>query len=222
MKSSSMKVLASENLTYKGSQDSKLDGFTFLIKDEKGLLKMVSGDELEDESIKTDFSKLNEDKKSLKENSLQTSIILEKDGFEKLYIPVTFVSDDAEIKSIDKNSSLEFIEFKKEKQNDNLILTSVIDVNDLEDIKNVNVEFFKNGSNDKSQLKVLKVVKTDGNKEEDISLTTPYFRVKDDFDKYKDLSKDEISKEMKDLDILNPFTFSSTLETGYNSTSSMG
>lgn len=216
MENSSMRLLTSEGLTIKDNQNIKLDGFRFVIKDEKGLLKVISGKELEKESIKVDFSKLNEDKKSLKDDFIQSYIILQKEGFEKLYIPITILSDNIDTKSISGNSNIDFIVLNQEKNENNIILNSIIDVKDIKDVKSFNVEFFKeNGTSENSKIKILKVIKTNGYNEEDILLDMPHSRDASKQQKYKDLSKFEISKKLKNLATSNSILFSNNFEVGY-------
>ncbi|WP_282926874.1 SpaA isopeptide-forming pilin-related protein [Helcococcus kunzii] len=225
MKNSSVVLLSADKLTYKTNEEINLKNFTFLLKDANGYLKLLQGKDLGKENVEIDYSMIKKEKeaflktdrsftKSEKKPS-QTFITVSKKSYEKLYIPITLITDDIEVKSVDKGSKVESINWGVKLDDKKSIFTYTLDVKSLDDLKEINLEFLNNVDRISSHIKISRIVKTNGYYEEDISLTDPIFRDKEHISNYKDMSTNEIINEMKKLDISNPVDLSNNLDPGY-------
>lgn len=219
MKNSSVVLLSADKLTYKTNEEINLKNFTFLLKDANGYLKLLQGKDLGKENVEIDLSSFEKEKKAFLSKPLtkaqkeptHTFITLTKKGFEKLYIPITLVTDDMEINPLDKNSEIDLSTWGAKINKS--IFVSTLDVKSLKNVKELNLEFINKLDKD-SKIKISRIVKTNGHDEEDISLSDPSLRMVDNIDKYTEMSKEDLAKELAKFDIKNPINLFG-IEAGY-------
>lgn len=155
------------------------------------------------ESIKTD-----EELKQQRFAPVNLNINLESSKFGKLSIPITLVSKDDEIKKLDGITTSHFglAIPSEDKSATKVIYTLTVDVNNINSITEIQNEVL-NSTNLKNII-IDRIVKTDGEAEEDLSIKDPSFRDKSS----KDINSIENNKELSEIESLQKEDKSKNIE----------
>lgn len=218
MKNSSMILLEADKLTYKVDEEINLEKFKFLVKKETGFLNIINGKDIKSESINVDLTKIDKDKKNFAKDKnspyLYTYITLSKKGFKNLYIPITLIRNDIEKNQIN-NKNFDILSWGLNLDKSNSIYTLTLDVKNLSDVKEAKFKFLNSITKTAQNIKIDRIVKTNGFEEEDITLTNPLYRDEDNIEDYKDFSSKKMKEKLEKLEVKNPVKLSNSLETGY-------
>ncbi|MFM1552047.1 SpaA isopeptide-forming pilin-related protein [Helcococcus ovis] len=218
MKNSSMILLEADKLAYKVDEEINLEKFKFLVKKETGFLNIINGKDIKSESINVDLTKIDKDKKNFAKDKnspyLYTYITLSKKGFKNLYIPITLIRNDIEKNQIN-NKNFDILSWGLNLDKSNSIYTLTLDVKNLSDVKEAKFKFLNSITKTAQNIKIDRIVKTNGFEEEDITLTNPLYRDEDNIEDYKDFSSKKMKEKLEKLEVKNPVKLSNSLETGY-------
>lgn len=154
-------------------------------------------------------------KKSEFEEPKQTYITIEYKDYKKLNIPMTIVSEDAEITKLEDNENLDLSHWGLVIDKNKTIFTVTVDAKNLSKVKETELNFLNIDRSENKDIKVDRVVKTNGVDEEDITLTDPIYRINENLDEYRNLPLDELTQKLRDFPILKPLNLSNKLEVGY-------
>ncbi|MFM1515161.1 SpaA isopeptide-forming pilin-related protein [Helcococcus ovis] len=218
MKNSSMILLEADKLAYKVDEEINLEKFKFLVKKETGFLNIINGKDIKSESINVDLTKIDKDKKNFAKDKnspyIYTYITLSKKGFKNLYIPITLIRNDIEKNQIN-NKNFDILSWGLNLDKSNSIYTLTLDVKNLSDVKEAKFKFLNSITKTAQNIKIDRIVKTNGFEEEDITLTNPLYRDEDNIEDYKDFSSKKMKEKLEKLEVKNPVKLSNSLETGY-------
>lgn len=149
---------------------------------------------------------------------VQTHITVEKEGYDDYYLPITLVSDDTEITALEDNGNLDISTFGLKIDDNKSIYTVTVDAKRLSDTKELALNFLNADKTENENIKISRVVKTNGVDEEDITLTDPIYRINEDLEEFKDYEEmplEELPEKLSAFEILKPLELSKTLEAGY-------
>ncbi|MFM1583212.1 SpaA isopeptide-forming pilin-related protein, partial [Helcococcus ovis] len=145
---------------------------------------------------------------------IYTYITLSKKGFKNLYIPITLIRNDIEKNQIN-NKNFDILSWGLNLDKSNSIYTLTLDVKNLSDVKEAKFKFLNSITKTAQNIKIDRIVKTNGFEEEDITLTNPLYRDEDNIEDYKDFSSKKMKEKLEKLEVKNPVKLSNSLETGY-------
>lgn len=188
------------------------------IEREENIVERIDGINSDDSLLKNllkeniDESK---NKKSEIEEPKQTHITIEYKDYKKLNIPMTIVSNDAEITDLEDNGNLDFSHWGLVIDKNKAIFTVTVDAKNLSNVKETELNFLNIDRSENANIKVDRVVKTNGVDEEDITLTDPIYRINENLDDYRNLPLEELTEKLRDLPILKSLNLSNKLEVGY-------
>ena len=147
---------------------------------------------------------------------IETHIAIDIDGYDTAYLPISLVSEDRAIFALDQFENAAVRTSSKIIDEDKAEFTVVLDLSKLSEIKEMEFHFLDNSNHSEKTIQLTKIIKTDGDSEEDITLTDPAFRaITEDMDFYKDMGAAELAEALEDLDIVNPVDPARKLEAGY-------
>ncbi|MDO5028777.1 MAG: SpaA isopeptide-forming pilin-related protein [Bacillota bacterium] len=149
---------------------------------------------------------------------IQTTITVEGLGYENLYLPITISNDKQNLEDLEeyKNAS---IRTSGKLLDENLAqFKIVIDINKLSAIKDLSLNFLDGENQRSDNIRIQSIIKTDGYREEDISLTDYNFRDLadvEDIEGYKTLDPIFLQEDLGQREILNPLSLATKLDPGY-------
>ncbi|MDY6064707.1 MAG: hypothetical protein SPI59_00065 [Finegoldia sp.] len=183
MENSSMSLLSADKLTYKPSEDISIDNFRFLIKDDKGLLSVITGSQLSDSAIKVDYSQVDQARQAFidptsnqsltkdQKEPTNTYITLTKEAYKDLYLPITLVTEDSLISSSDQFNNLDVSSWGMVLGEDSAIYTLTLDIKSLSDIKEINLDLLNQLTSTRDNITIDRIVETNGYDEKDLGLS---------------------------------------------------
>lgn len=149
---------------------------------------------------------------------VQTHVTVEKEGYDDYYLPITLVTDDTEITPLEDKNNLDISTFGLKIDDNKSIYTVTVDAKKLTDTKEISLNFLNSDKTENENIKISRVVKTNGVDEEDITLTDPIYRISEDseeFKNYEDMPLEELPEKLGAFEVLKPLEISKTLESGY-------
>lgn len=165
-------------------------------------------------AIKDSSTKTIEDIQEVQE-PVDTHITVSAKGYDDLYIPLNLINENTEINSIDENKNLDLFTWGVKLDENKSIFKVTLDVKNSSDIKEIFFDFLDAVAKSSDNIKIARIVKTDGVAEEDITLTDPIYRIKENLEGLEDLTAEQLSERLQEFEIINPVNLTKTLETGY-------
>ncbi|WP_243343829.1 SpaA isopeptide-forming pilin-related protein [Anaerococcus sp. AGMB09787] len=196
----SMMLLNVDRLSYIEGEEIDFDNLQVLGKDADGNLSIYNLDDLDVDTsdLEQAINERSNQKAKTKEN-LTSFVKIKKDGYQDLYLPITISSNKESLQSLDDKNNIDMLYEAFKLDDKNSIYTLSLDVKNLTDLKDIKVDF-KN-----KDIEIDRIVKSNYDKEEDLSLTDP---------KYRNIKEEDLEKA-SDYKIQNPIYFSKDLEAGY-------